>query len=133
MNETYEYLPSNRKFGFFFAAIFLILGSYFFYKDFNKLSVCFLILSILLILITFLKEDLLLPLNKLWLKLGLLLGKIISPIILGFIFFILFSPLGIIMKIFGRDVLRLKKHRRKTYWKNRKPVGPDRESFKYQF
>ena len=65
--------------------------------------------------------------------LGILLGKIISPIILGLIFFLIFTPVAIVMKIFNRDILRLKISKKETYWIDRKPEGPNKESFKYQF
>ena len=64
------------------------------------------------------KPDLLDPLNKAWMTLGLLLGKIITPLILGVIFFGIFSPIAIFFKIIGRDELRLEFKLRKTYWKS---------------
>ena len=79
-------LPSNRKFGFFFAVVFLILGCYFFFvRETNILALVSLILAICLSLMALLKADLLLPLNKAWMAIGFLLGMIVSPIILGVI------------------------------------------------
>jgi hypothetical protein len=109
-------LPSNRKFGYFFSTFFLCAGLYSFYSVNTILGNIFLIISVLFIFTTYFKSELLLPLNKLWMGFGLLLGSIISPIILGIIFFGLFTPYGIIMKIFGRDELRLKIKKEKSYW-----------------
>ena len=61
-------------------------------------------------------SNLLTPLNKLWFKFGLFLGKFVSPIVMGLIFFIVVTPTGLILKIFRKDVLRLKKNNEKSYW-----------------
>ena len=82
------------------------------FKDYKYLSVLFLS-------ITLINDNLLLPLNKLWMSFGLLLGKIISPIILGIIFFGLFTPYGIILRLIGRDELNLKLKKTNSYWKHR--------------
>ena len=109
-------LPSNRKFGYFFSTFFLCAGFYSFYSVNTILGNILFIIAVLFIFTTYFKSELLLPLNKLWMGFGLLLGRIISPIILGIIFFGLFTPYGIIMKIFGRDELRLKIKKEKSYW-----------------
>ena len=112
-------IPSNRKFGFFFTIVFLILFFYFLSKQSQYLIITFLILSVLFFIVTIIKADLLLPLNKLWMKIGLVLGKIISPIVLGLIFFIIFTPIGIITRLFGRDELNLKTVSNKSSWRIR--------------
>tara|TARA_B100000700_G_C14612891_1_gene654428 strand:+ start:285 stop:683 length:399 start_codon:yes stop_codon:yes gene_type:complete len=112
-------IPSNRKFGFFFTIVFLILFFYFLSKQSQYLIITFLILSVLFFIVTIIKADLLLPLNKLWMKIGLILGKIISPIVLGLIFFIIFTPIGIITRLFGRDELNLKTVSNKSSWRIR--------------
>ena len=80
-------LPSSRKFGFFFTFVFLIIASYFFLSDGILISYAFFTLAAVLLLITFVNEHALHPLNKLWMRFGQLLGILISPIILGIIFF----------------------------------------------
>ena len=70
-------------------------------------------------LITFVNEHALLPLNKLWMKFGQLIGIIVSPIVLGIIFFGIFTPYSLLMRLFGRDELQLKLRKRKSYWKLR--------------
>jgi hypothetical protein len=74
-----------------------------------------------------------LPLNKLWFGLGILLGKIISPIVLGIMFFILITPVALATRAFGRDELKLKKRNLNTYWVSRNPAGPAKDSFKNQY
>jgi hypothetical protein len=112
-------LPSNKKFGYFFFAIFSISAGYFFYSEKTTAGYTLAILAMLLIIITFFNADLLLPLNKLWMRLGLLLGIIISPVVLGILFFGLITPYGIVLRILGRDELRLKKYPKDSHWVRR--------------
>jgi len=126
-------LPSNKRFGIFFTFIFTAVSLFFLWK--NSLFACsiFAILALLFLLTTLIKADLLLPLNKLWMRFGLLLGMVISPIVLGVMFYLLFTPIGIIMRLAGRDELRLKKQMTKSCWKVRDPIEPYDQSFKNQF
>jgi hypothetical protein len=73
------------------------------------------------------------PLNWLWYELGMLLGKIVNPIVLGFIFFVLITPVSIVTRLFGRDELRIKKRHVESYWIDRSPPGPPLDSFKNQY
>ena len=125
-------LPSNQKFGLFFSTIFFILSIYFYLN--NKVSAMYLvvILAIVLLGITFIKAEILLPLNKLWMKFGLLLGKIISPIVLGTIFFTIFMPIGILFRLIGRDQLSLKLNKKFSYWVKKETTSRN-EPFKNQF
>ena len=120
-------LPPNRKFGFFFTFIFLLMGAYMSPANYSYLPFG---IAALFFIVTLVKADLLLPLNKLWMMLGLLLGMIVSPLVLGIIFFGLFTPISLLMKLFGRDELRLKLASHKSYWKERsadaRQSGPDR-------
>jgi hypothetical protein len=126
-------LPTNRKFGFFFAGVFALAGGYFL-KESSIVAVCmFLVLAVTFFLVTVIKADLLLPLNKLWMHFGLLLGKIVSPIVLGVIFFGLFTPVALVMRIVGRDELRLKVKKLPSFWKPRKESTPSSTQFKNQF
>ena len=109
-------LPSNKKFGYFFTLIFLIITGYFFLNKSLNLTYVFATISITLFFITIIKADLLLYPNKLWIKFGLLLGMIISPIVLGILFFVLFTPTAILMKLYGRDELRIKFKKNTSYW-----------------
>jgi hypothetical protein len=126
--------PTERSFGILFAAVFSGVGFYAYYKNWHQYAVAasFLI-SGLLLLTSFLASKLLTPFNKAWFWLGQTLGKIVSPIVLGIIFFLLITPVALVGKLFGRDELRLKKRSVNSFWIERKPPGPSSESFKNQF
>ncbi len=99
-------LPSNKKFGIFFSLIFLIFFLYFLYKfTWSNAYYFFLALSLAFLIVSLFKDNILYPLNLFWYYLGYYLGKIISPIIIGFIYYILISPLGLFLKVIGRDIL----------------------------
>lgn len=125
-------LPSNKKFGFFFTFVFAILACYFLFIDSILWAQAFAILAVLFLLITVIIPQVLLPLNKLWMRLGLLLGMIVSPIVLGIIFFGLVTPYGVVMRMFGRDELRLKFTKKSSHWISRSESIKS-ESFKNQF
>ena len=125
-------LPSNKKFGYFFTLIFLIITGYFFLNKSLNLTYVFATISITLFFITIIKTDLLLYPNKLWIKFGLLLGMIISPIVLGILFFVLFTPTAILMKLYGRDELRIKFKKNTSYWILRE-TQINSDSFSNQF
>jgi len=126
-------LPTNRKFGFFFAGAFTLAGGYFL-KESSIAAVCiFLVLAVTFFLVTVIKAELLLPFNKLWMCFGLLLGKIVSPIVLGVIFFGLLTPIALVMRIAGRDELRLKVKKSSSFWKTRDGNSVSSIRFKNQF
>ncbi len=125
-------LPSNRKFGFFFTFVFIVLAAYFYYSDNVAWAYSCIVAALLFLLVTLIKSDALLPLNKLWMRFGLLLSMIVSPIVLGVIFFGLFTPYALIMKVFGRDELRLKIKKVETHWKSRSQTMPQTD-FTQQF
>lgn len=126
-------MPSNQKFGLFFSAIFFTCCVYFFLNQQATISIIFACLGGAFALISWLSPNLLNPMNKGWYYLGILLGKIVSPLILGIMFFLMITPIAIGMKIAKRDVLFLKKRKTNSYWIDRNPHGPDSESFKNQF
>ena len=106
---------SNRSFGIVFFVFFLII-SLFPLLNGNDIRYWSFILSITFLVLGILNSNLLTPLNNLWFKFGILLGKVISPFIMGIIFFIIVTPIGIIMKILKKDLLNLKFNNKKTYW-----------------
>lgn len=126
-------LPSDTKFGWFFTVIFLVAAIYCYTAISHMWGVVLLYLSIVTGIITLVFPNLLLPFNRLWFGLGVLLGKIVSPIVLGVIFFLLITPVSLFTRILGRDALSLKKRQISSYWVDRDPVGPEPESFKNQF
>jgi hypothetical protein len=126
-------LPSNQKFGWFFIGLFAFIATYLLWRGSTTLAWILYSFSFTLLIFTLLFPEQLLPLNKLWFWLGISLGKIISPIVLGIMFFLLITPVALVTRVFGRDELKLKKSTLNTYWINRTPVGPTKDSFKNQF
>ena len=125
-------LPSNRKFGFFFTFVFAVAASYFYYSANVSWAYIFIAAASIFLLVTLVKSDALLPLNKLWMRFGLLLGMIVIPIALGIIFFGLFTPIAMLMRLCRRDELRLKFSPEVSHWITRsEPIKS--ESFKHQF
>ena len=125
-------LPSNKKFGFFFAIVFGLVALYFYITDMILSSYTMAALSVIFLVITVVKDNMLLPFNKLWMRFGLLLGIIISPIVLGIIFFGLFTPIAFAMRLSGRDELRLKFRKKSSHWISRSE-STQSVSFKNQF
>ena len=129
-------LPTNKKFGFFFTAVFLIATTYFYINNASSSVVSTLsVVGLGFLVATLINPDILLPLNRLWMRFGLLLGMIISPIVMGIIFFSLFTPMSLIMRLFRRDELRLRFKNKKTHWILRDfPNGDElSDSFKHQY
>ena len=132
MNIDELNLPSNRKFGFFFTFIFTVTAAYFYYAENIVLVYIFFAVAVIFLFITLIKSDALLYLNKLWFRFGLLLGMLISPIVLGIIFYGMLTPIALLMRLSGRDYLRLKFAQKISHWILRKEaIKP--ESFKNQF
>ena len=125
-------LPSNRKFGFFFTCIFAVAAAYFFNSPNITLAYSLIAASFVFLVITLVKNDILLPLNKLWMLFGIVLGMIVSPIILGLIFFGIFTPISVFMRLVGRDEMRLKFNKKPSHWILRSDPIKYR-SFKHQF
>ena len=126
-------LPSNKRFGMFFSLIFALAFLYFFDKPFEIYESLLLILSLLLLLISFTVPKILLPLNKSWMFFGFVIGKVVSPIILGVLFFFLITPIALFTKFIGRDELKLNKKKTKTFWKIKEPTKNYRTFFDNQF
>ena len=125
-------LPSNRNFGFFFTFVFAVAAAYFYYTENIVWAYVFVAAASIFLLITLIKNDALLPLNELWMRFGLLLGMIVSPIVLGIIFFGLFTPIAMLMRLSGRDELRLKFTQKASHWIPRNESIKS-ESFRHQF
>ena len=129
-------LPSERSFGLLFGVVFTLLAAYgWFFNGWSLAVVLSLVaIAVAFVLLGFVAPKVLKPLNWLWFQLGQLLGKIVSPLVLGAIFFLLLTPVSLVTRLFGRDELRLKRKASQTsYWLDRAPPGPEPESFKNQF
>ena len=115
MNHQSIQIGSNRSFGIVFFIFFLIIALWPLLNN-HEIRLWSLIISLIFLILGILNSRLLNPLNKLWMKFGLLLGRIISPIIMGIIYFFVVTPTGLIMKIFRKDLLSLKRNDEKSYW-----------------
>ena len=108
-------INSNKSFGIVFSVVFLIIAVYPLTNN-EEIRIWSIILSLIFLVLGLTNSKILNPLNKLWFKFGIVLGKIISPIIMGIIFFLVVTPIGFIMRMFGKDLLNLKYNSNKTYW-----------------
>tara|TARA_Y100000389_G_C17422762_1_gene497705 strand:+ start:1216 stop:1605 length:390 start_codon:yes stop_codon:yes gene_type:complete len=129
MKSTNIKIGSNKSFGIVFFIVFLLIGIYPFLNG-NDLRIWSLLISFVFLILGLINSKILTPLNKLWFKFGLFLGKIISPLVMGFIFFIVVTPTGIIMRLMRKDLLNLKYNQKKTYWIDK--AGP-KSKMKNQF
>ena len=108
-------ISSNRSFGIVFFIVFLLIALYPLTYG-GEIRIWSLIISIIFLILGLLNSKILAPLNKIWFKFGILLGKIVSPLIMGIIFFLVVTPIGFIMRLLGKDVLNLKYNKNKSYW-----------------
>ncbi len=108
-------ISSNRSFGLVFFVLFLIIGLWPLINN-NEIKIWSIAISVVFLVLGLLNSKLLLPLNKLWFKFGLLLGKIISPLVMGIIFFLVVTPIGYLMRMLKKDLLNLKFNDEKSYW-----------------
>ena len=122
-------IGSNRSFGIVFFIVFLLIS---FYPLINgeNLRYWSLFVSLIFLILGFFNSKILTPLNKIWFKFGILLGKIISPLVMGFIFFVVVTPIGLLMRMLEKDLLNLKFNNNKSYWIEKK--GP-KSKMKDQF
>ena len=124
---------TDRVFGLVFAGVFLLIAVWplFHQKPFRWWSCG---VAAVFALIALAKPALLAGLNRLWTKLGVLLGKVVSPIALGLLFYLILTPLGAVMRLAGKDPLRLKfDSGASSYWIRREPPGPAPDSMTNQF
>ena len=123
------HIGSNRSFGVVFFIVFALIGFFPLINDGN-LRLWSLVISLIFLILGLINSKFLTPLNRLWFKFGLFLGKIVSPLIMGVIFFIVVTPTGILMRVFKKDLLNLKFNSNKSYWIEK--TGP-KSKMKNQF
>jgi len=122
-------ISSNRSFGIVFFVVFLLIAV-FPLANSEDLRIWSLIISLIFLILGLLKSKILTPLNKIWFKFGILLGKIVSPLIMGAIFFLVVTPIGIILRLMGKDVLNLKYNKNNSYWiENSSPKSKMKNQF----
>ena len=124
---------SNRKFGFTFSFVFSVIGILPWILHGNSIKYWAIIVSLVFLLVSILKEDLLSPINELWFRFGQLLHSIISPLIMGVLFYGVFTPIGFLLRLFGKDILHLKFNKHNSYWVVRQPPGPEKGSMNNPF
>ena len=109
-------LPKNERFGYFFGFVFIVVSIFCFYNNLIIMSYFSILLSFSLFLISIIKPNILYPLNVAWMYLGLLIGEIVNPIIIGFIFFGIITPLSLFFHIIKRDQLKLRRTEKQSFW-----------------
>ena len=120
---------SNRSFGLLFFVVFFLIGIWPLFKE-NDYRLWSLIISIIFLILGLLNSKLLEPLNNIWIKFGEILGKIIAPIIMMIVFFIVLTPLSFIVKLFIKDLLKIKFIKNNSYWIIRKKnIGSMKKQF----
>ena len=119
MEKTSVKISSNRSFGLLFFIVFLAI-SLWPLKSQEDLRLWAFIIALIFFVLGILNSKFLTPLNKLWMKFGIFLGSIVSPFVMGVVFFMVVTPVGLIMRFLGKDLLRIKKSKFvSTYWISR--------------
>ena len=108
-------IGSNKSFGIVFFIVFLLIAIYPLINN-GELRIWSLVVAIIFLILGLINSKVLTPLNKLWFKFGLLLGRVISPLIMSIIFFLVVTPTALLMRIIGKDLLSLKFNNKKSYW-----------------
>ena len=117
-------IGSNRSFGIVFFVVFLAIGLWPTLSG-NEIRIWSIIISLIFFILGILNSKILTPLNKVWFRFGIFLGNFIAPVVMGIVFFLVVTPTGIIMRIFGKDLLNLKKNKSKSYWIEKKDLKSD--------
>ena len=129
MNYKDIKIGSNRSFGAVFFVVFLLIGLWPILKG-NELRIWSIVISLIFLILGILNSKILTPFNKVWFRFGIFLGNFISPIIMGIVFFLVVTPTGLIMKLFRKDLINLRKNNSSTYWIEKKDI---KSSMKNQF
>ena len=126
-------VSSDRSFGIVFFIVFVVAGTWMLLKG-QSAGWLMLVSSIILLVITLARPSILGSLNRAWFKFGLLLSRVVNPLILGVVFFLVITPMAVTRRLLGKDSLNLKfKSSLKSYWINRNPPGPKPNSMTRQF
>ena len=129
MNYKDIKIGSNRSFGVVFFIVFLLIGLWPILKG-NELRIWSIVISLIFLILGIINSKILTPFNKVWFRFGIFLGNFISPIIMGIVFFLVVTPTGLIMKLFRKDLINLRKNNSSTYWIEKKDI---KSSMKNQF
>ena len=115
MRDNNIKIGTNRSFGIVFSLVFLLIALYPLINN-EDIRLWSLVISLIFLLLGLVNSKILTPLNKIWFKFGIFLGNIISPIIMAIVFFLVVTPVGLIMRVLGKDPLNLKFNAKKSYW-----------------
>ena len=119
----------NKQFGYLFFLIFLIIGLWPLLNS-EKINLFFIFISSIFLILTLINSRILTPLSNLWIKFGELLGKVIAPIVMGFVFFLILTPISLLLRIFKKDLLMLNYKSDASYWiKRDKDIGSMKKQF----
>ena len=122
-------IGSNRSFGIVFFVVFVLIAIYPLINN-DEIRLWSLVISILFLILGIFNSKLLTPLNRVWFKFGLILGKIISPIIMFLVYFTVVTPTGLLLRLFNKDILNLKFNKKSSYWINKeKNIGTMKDQF----
>jgi hypothetical protein len=125
--------PSDRSFGIVFVVVFAVIGAWPLFHG-RPVRGWALLVSTALALVSAVRPGLLHPANVVWMRFGLLLSKVMNPVVTGLVFYAVVTPIGLLMRLFGKDPLRLRREpRAATYWIERQPPGPKPETMSHQF
>ena len=120
---------SNRSFGIIFFIVFLLI-SVWPIMDGQAFRVWSLVISLIFLILGILNSKILTPLNLAWIKFGEILGRFIAPVVMAVIYFLIVTPIGLFMRIIGKDLLNIKFSQNSSYWiKREKNLGPMKRQF----
>ena len=120
---------NNKSFGILFFIVFFLIAIWPII-DSGSIRIWSIVLSLVFLILGILNSKILSPLKSLWIKLGEVLGKIIAPIVMGFIYFLIITPIGILMRLIGKDLLGIKYSKNNTYWiKREKNINTMKRQF----
>ncbi|MGB8274464.1 MAG: SxtJ family membrane protein [Alphaproteobacteria bacterium] len=128
-----ERLSSHRSFGLTISVALVVVGLWPLVHG-GPVRIWALVLAAILAMAAWLRPESLAPFNRLWSRLGLFLGGVVTPVVMGLLFFTVMTPLAFILRALGKDTLGLRFDRAAaTYWVERRPPGPDPQSMRHQF
>ena len=129
MNYQKIKIGSNKGFGIVFFVVFFLISIWPILND-DGIRIWSLIISLIFLILGIINSNLLTPLNLIWFRFGLSLGKIVSPIVMGLVYFFVVTPTGLITRLFKKDLIMLKKNNKKTYWiEEKKPESKMKNQF----
>ena len=124
-----KYEDNNKSFGILFFIVFLLIATWP-VLDAGSVRVWSLSISIIFLVLGIVNSKILTPLKKVWIKLGEILGKVIAPIVMGLIYFVIITPIGILIRLLGKDLLNIKYNKNKSYWiKREKKINTMKRQF----